>query len=254
MDLNNPCKILRIEDDFLSNNWQDREGSEKLFDIDVCSIEGEVDELRKTHNLPIDITKGDTLIRSPFDKKTYWRIEDYENNVISGKASIMLEIAQLLGAKHYHFECNLESIEERCNKFDMKGQYKVVKVTTSVKTEEEEKLKKQYNETNDFPNGYKCPTQEEYDKAKSIAVNSGLYGENDVKVLLDLCEPSKRNRIGERKVSFSVSTETNKAFDIAFNLNIMSDKFDLNDGFQRSIQYVKSMQMAFVFKFPDDIQ
>jgi len=245
-----PQKVLRIENDLFAENFSDREEAEKINDIDVCSYETELPEIIEKFCLPPDISIGDTLVRSPYDKETYWHIEDYEDKVAREKASIILQIAQLLGANHYSYNSHLKSMEERCSEFNADGTYKVVDVSVDVKKKEEEIIKGAYTDADDFPNAPERPSQEEFNEAMSLAKVSGLLGEPDVKALLKVCDPSKRNRLGQRKVIFSASTEANKALDIAFKLNVMKDVFKLNAGFHNSTKFVKSMQMTFIFTFP----
>lgn len=250
MDIEHPKKILRIENACLAENFLDREESEKVGDVDVCSYEDELPVLVEKLCLPPDIYIGSTLIRSPYDKEIYWDIEDYEEKVTRAKAAMILQIAQLLGAKEYEYSSSLKSIQERSSEFNADGTYKVVSVSLEIKNQEKEAIAGKYSDKNIFPNAPERPSQEDHQDALKLAKQTGLYGEPDINSLLKLCDPSKKNRLGTRIVEISASTESTKALDMAFGLNVMPDIFKLNAGFKRSTQYIKSIQMTFTFKFP----
>lgn len=250
MEINAPKRILRIEDTALAENFYDREESEKIGDVDVCSYEYDFPKLQESLCFPPDVYVGQTLIRSPYDKTIYWDIENYEENVARQKASVLLQIAQLLGAKEYEYTSNLKSMQQRSSDLNADGTYKVVSVEASVKKQEEERIAGSYSDHDVFPNPPERPSQEEYEEAIKIAKEAGLYGEPDVKSLLELCNPFKRNRLGPRKVKISASTEATKALNMAFGLTAMEGIFKLDAGFKRSTKYIKSIQMTFTFKFP----
>lgn len=245
---NNVLKpVVRIERDELARNFKYRDNADSVRDISIVSV----DDISKYSELPQKASIGDTFIQSPFDSSIYWTIEEFEFNTIRQKAAKMVEIAQLLGVKHYEYEGKLESLQEKNISFDADGKYKTISSDIKITKEEKERIENKYHGKNDFV-GLSRPSEEEHKQAIELAKKYGLYNETDVNNLLMLRDPKKRNQQTHLDVQFDSTSEANRSLDIAFKLNVMPNVFNLNASFHESTKFVKKINIHFVLDFPKD--
>lgn len=249
MNLDAPKRVIRIERDELARNFNEREdvNVSLLSKIDICSYEAELPVLIERYGLPKDIDEGDTFIQSPYDPKVYWRIEDYEDYTIRQKNNKMVEIAQLLGIKHYSCEVQLLELKKRQIDVNAKGGYKLVTADASVKSSIEESMKQTYKMENEWQG--KRPTQEKYKEALQIAKEYGLYNDPTVNNLLKMCDPSKENKLGKQKISYSINTDINKNLDIACNIASSAGLFNINAEFESKMEFHKELVVHFTMEF-----
>lgn len=247
MDNNVLKPVVRIERDELARNFKFRDNADYVQDISIVSVE----DISKYSELPQKASIGDTFIQSPFDPSIYWPLEKFEFNIICQKAAKMVEIAQLLGVAHYEYSAILETLQEKKIDFEADGKYKMVSSGIKITDEERKRTENKYHGKNDFL-GLSRPSEEEYQQAIELAKIYCLYNETDVNTLIKLRDPQKRNLQTHYDIQFDSTSEANRLLDIAFNLNIMPNVFNLSASFHESTKYVKKINIHFVLDFPKD--
>lgn len=233
-----------------------KEYSPEYFDnIDVCSLEYDLPTLKK-HSISFypggaTPSAGDTYVRSPFDPTIYISLSALKDYIIKQKVTCLFDIARNLGAKVMKGSFSVESVLAREWDASAKVKYKLVNCDASVKSEEEHKLNNEY--VIDSTSKGKKIIQDDWQRAKSKAEKYNLIIDPTVQNMLNALNPSENggNYDLTQHITFSMSAETNKSLDIAFNLNSVTGIFSLSTDFHSSTRYRYDTIVKIDFEFPE---
>ena len=223
--------------------------------IDVCSLEYDLPSLRENNIsfYPCDTTPsaGDTFVRSPFEPNVYVSISALKDYIIQQKCTCLFDIARSLGAKERKGTFTVEQVNSREWDASAKVKCKLVKCDASVKREEENKLNSKF--VIESTSKGKSITIEDWERAKKKAESYNLIADPTVKNMLNALNPLENggNHDLTQHISFSMSAETNKSLDIAFNLSSAIGFFSLSTDFQSSTKYRYETVVKIDFVFPE---
>ena len=179
----------------------------------------ELGEGNKHFRLPYDLTPGEVLIRDPYNQG-YILATEAEEDYLKAAAEGIFLIARCLGAtKITYKKCNIKQFK-RVIDSNNGLRYKVVDLKLDVKESKEEELKNNVLMTREFPKeNNQAFTQEQFEKAMSVATERGLLMSRDIRSLLDARNPDLGTPMTRQTVNVEISSSLNKALDIAFSLN-----------------------------------
>ena len=229
--------------------------SEYFDNIDVYSLEYDLPSLRENNIsfYPCDTTPsaGDTFVRSPFEPNVYVSISALKDYIIQQKCTCLFDIARSLGAKEMKGTFTVEQVNSREWDASAKVKCKLVKCDTSVKREEENKLNSKF--VIESTSKGKSITIEDWERAKKKAELYNLIDDPTVKNMLNALNPLENggNHDLTQHISFSMSAETNKSLDIAFNLCSTIGLFTLSADFHSSTKYRYETVVKIDFVFPE---
>jgi hypothetical protein len=257
MDSKHPKDVIILQHDELAykpNRYP--EYNQEYFDnIDICSLEYDL-PLLKENNIsfyPCDTTLsvGDTFVRSPYDKNLYINISALKDYIIQQKCTCLFDIARNLGAKEMKGSFTVEQVNSREWDISANVKCKLVKCDASVKREEEEKLNSKF--IIESTSKGKSITIEDWKRAKKKAEQYNLISDPTVKNMLNALNPIENggNHDLTQHISFSMSAETNKSLDIAFNLNSAVNIFKLSTDFHFATKYRYDTIVKIDFVFPE---
>lgn len=257
MDTKHPKDIIVFQHDELAYK-PDRysEYKHEYFDnIDICSIEYDLPVLGDNNisfypygSLPY---VGDTFVRSPYDRNLYINISSLKDYIIQEKCTCLFDIARNLGAKEMKGTFIVEQVTSREWDTSSKAKCKLVKCDVSVKKEEENKLNSKFVIESRLKG--KSITIEDWERARKKAELYNLISDPTVKNMLNALNPNENggNHDLTQHISFSMSSETNKSLDIAFNLNSAVNIFKLSEDFHSSTKYRYDTIVNIDFVFPE---
>ena len=223
--------------------------------IDVCSLEYDLPSLRENNIsfYPCVTTPsaGDTFVRSPFEPNVYVSISALKDYIIQQKCTCLFDIARTLGAKEMKGTFAVEQVYSREWDASAKGKCKFMECDASVKREEENKLNRNYVLKSTAKG--KSITYEDWQRAKKKAELYNLIADPTVKNMLNALNPLENggNHDLTQHISFSMSTETNKSLDIAFNLCSAVGIFKLSADFHSATKYRYVTVVKIDFVFPE---
>ena len=223
MDNNHLSPIIYVAESpeqVINYRW---ESVARFIDKRICVLlEEDVRKLGQGNEnflLPYDLNPGDVLIRHPYNQG-YVLATDAEDEYLKDVAEGIFLISRCLGASKITYKkCDIaESKREFQSNNDVS--YKVVNLEAEVKKSEEQKLLNKIVMTREFLK--QEFTQEQFDKAKSIAEERGLLVSKDIRSLLDARDPKFGAPMTQQTVKVEISSSLNKMLDIAFTLNVGS--------------------------------
>ncbi len=256
MDIKRPKNVIVLQHDELAFHPERyRDYSPEYFDnIDVCSLEYDLPSLRENNIsfYPCDTTPsaGDTFVRSPFEHNVYVSVSALKDYVIQQKCTCLFDIARNLGAKEMRGAFAVEQVNSR--EWDASAKVKkFMECDASVKREEENKLNRKYVLESRAKG--KSITYEDWQRAKKKAELYNLIADPTVKNMLNALNPLENggNHDLTQHISFSMSTETNKSLDIAFNLCSAEGFFKLSADFRSATKYRYETVVKIDFDFPE---
>lgn len=256
MDIKQLKDIIVLQHDELAYKpYRYSEYNPEYFDnIDVCSLEYDLPVLKENHIsfYPCDTpSAGDIFVRSPYEKNTYINISSLKDYIIQQKYTCLFDIARSLGAKEMKGTFTVEQVYSREWDASAKVKYKLIQCDASVKKEEEEKLNKKFTIVSKSKG--KSITIEDWKAAKMKAELYNLISDPTVKNMLNALNPIENggNHDLIQHISFSMSAETNKSLDTAFNLNSVIKLFKLSTDFNSATKYRYETVMNIDFVFPE---
>lgn len=257
MDTQQPKDVIIFQHDELAYHPERiPEYSPEYFDnIDVCSIEHELPSLieNQISFYPNDITPsaGDTFVRSPYEQNVYVNISTLKDYIIQQKCTCLFDIARNLGAKEMNGTFIVQQVNSREWDASANIKYKLVECDASVKQKEENQLNSRFEIVNKAKGN--SITIEDWERAKEKAKLYNLISDPTVKNMLNALNPNENggNHDVEQCISFSMSAETNKSLDIAFNLNSVAGVFKLGADFHSSTKYRYETIVKIKFIFPE---
>lgn len=257
MNTKQPKDVIVLQHDELAYHPERYpEYAPEYFDnIDVCSLEYDLPSLRDNNYefLPRDTTPsaGDTFVRSPYDPKVYVNVSALKDFVIQQKCTCLFDIARTLGAKEMKVTFIVEQVNSREWDASAKVKCKLIKCDASVKREEEDKLNRSFAIESTLIG--KTITIEDWERARKKAESYNLIADPTVKNMLNALNPLENggNHDLTQHISFSMSAETNKSLDVAFNLNSATGIFKLNADFHSSTKYRYETVVKIDFVFPE---
>lgn len=257
MDIKQPKDVIVLQHDELAFHPERYpEYAPEYFDnIDVCSLEYDLPSLKENNILfyPCDTTPsaGDTFVRSPYDQNVYVSISALKDYIIMQKCTCLFDIARNLGAKEMKGTFTVEQVNSREWDASAKMKCKLIKCDASVKSEEENKLNSKY--VIESTSKGKSITIKEWECAKKKAELYNLIADPTVKNMLNALNPLENggNHDLTQHITFSMSAETNKSLDIAFNLNSAIGIFKLSADFHSSTKYRYETVVKIDFIFPE---
>lgn len=186
-----------------------------------------VDKYKQNYEFKIKtkIVPGCMFVKHPNKKNLYIDIKDFEDVMLEYRFNSIERIASYLGAKHIN-SC-IETDDENEKQMGVKGAvtYDVVTMSGEYKSREHKKIT-QYKECEyKLVNSLTC---DNYNKALSIAEESGLRNDNDVEKLLEFRNPENQPKYEEYKISYVVSKESNSAKEIAASISAFAGKFSIS--------------------------
>lgn len=256
MDLNSPKDVIIFQHDELAykpSRYQEY-NFEYFEKIDICSIEYDLPVLRERNVLfypsSCSVSAGDTFARSPFEPNVYVNISALKDYEIQQKCTCLFDIARILGAKHMKGHFTVGEVCSREWNASAKGGCKFVKCDISVRRDEEDKLNRKFIIESTLKG--KSITIEDWERANRKAEAYNLKLEPTVRNMLNALNPIDNggNHDLTQHISFSMSAETNKALDIAFNLNSAAKIFKLSADFHSTTKYRYDTCVNIDFAFP----
>lgn len=166
--------------------------------------------------LPYDLTPGEALVRHPYNQGYLLLRDDAKEKYITETAEGMFLVARCLGATRIEYKkCD---IAEYKREIDSKNglKYKSVNVGLDVKHSLEEKYLRRIKMMREFPK--QEFTQANFEMAKQIAEERGLFWSADIRSLIDARDPRLGAPMTRQTVSLEVSSSLNQALDVAFSL------------------------------------
>ena len=254
MDTQQPKDVIIFQHDELAYHPERHpEYSPEYFDnIDVCSIEYELPSLKdKISFYPTTPSVGDTFVRSPYKQNVYINISELKDYIILQKYNCLVDIATDLGAKKMEGTFIVNQAKTRIWDASANIKCKYVECNASVKQTEQDELNKTYKLESQLIG--KSTTIEDWERAEKKAKEYNLKDDPNVRIMLNALKPIENggNRLVEHSFSCTMSTETNKALDIAFNLNSVAGIFKLGADFHSSTKYRYETIVKMKFVFPE---
>lgn len=257
MNTKQPKDVLVLQHDELAYHPERYpEYAPEYFDnIDVCSLEYDLPSLKENNFsfFPCDTTPsaGDTFVRSPYEPNVYVSVSALKDYIIQQKCTCLFDIARTLGAKEMKGTFIVEQVNSREWDASAKVKCKLIKCDASVKREEEDKLNRTF--TIESTSKGKSITIDDWERARKKAELYNLSADPTVKNMLNALNPSDNggNHDLTQSISFSMSAETNKSLDVAFNLNSATGIFKLNADFHSSTKYRYETVVKIDFVFPE---
>lgn len=223
-----PSVIYVAESPEQARNYIWLSGAEKL-DKNIAILEpNKIKELGKDKEhfyLPYDLTPGEVLVRHPYNQG-YILATDAEEQYLSASAEGIFLAARCLGAtKISYVKHNISEYKREINT-NGEVEYKAVKTDYSIKHTTEEKLLNMIKMTRTFPKQdfSKC----QFDKAKSILEERGLFLSREIRSLIDARDPEMGCPMSSQTIHTKISSSLNKVLDVAFSLKVLPTTFSLN--------------------------
>ncbi|KAA6349041.1 hypothetical protein EZS27_003532 [termite gut metagenome] len=213
--------VIYLVEDEKSINYKYEKNYDKLDgNIQICSYEYDAPILKEQCRIisKKPLSKGDILIKHPYEDNCYIHIEESEDVIFKYKCNKISDIARLLGASKC--KTTLELQEEGERTFEINGGTTTKKASLDMyyKTEESNKLTKKYATEDIYAEGNLSFTQEGYEEAQKIAK---LFNDLDIHGLVEKRSPNHPNLLKKRTVSVELATEFNHSLDCAITLKAL---------------------------------
>lgn len=195
--------------------------------------------------LPYDLTPGEVLVRHPYNQG-YIQAADAEEEYLQASAEGMFLIARCLGATKIIYKKS--NIAEYKREIDSNNciTYKVVDINLDFKNFTEEKFCNKINMTREFSK--QEFTQEQFEKAKSIAKERGFFMSSKIRSLIEARDPEICPPLLRQETEVEISSSLNKVLDIAFSLNTVPFfKLDSNTKIATQKKIVLSVKWEILF-------
>ena len=229
--------IILVEPDEIASGYKYwKEAGQLAKSIVVCSDEYDLPEFQKLfYFYPQHPQRGDVYVRSPFRNDTFYEVSQFQDNVVKEKCHCLSKIASLLGASSFNASIEVESVKERG--WDLNVGMKTIKVDGdfNLKRQEAERVTKKCLISDTYKK--EQLTIQNYEKAIQLAKKYGLYGDPDVRGLLEKCNPMDCSMLSHEKVVCNLTSEVNSSLDLAFSINAMKGVFTIGANFVEHTKY-----------------
>lgn len=236
--LENKAEILAKENNNIPEIYRIREDLYSFFDSPVSIWEvlflkkcrcddskirilsvNELNEIKEKNGItfkPVSFFEERQLfIRHPFIPNTFIDVNTTESEIFIEKINLLSRIVQLLGATEIAGEAIFINEEERFVNRKGNVSYHSISFGAEEKKELSDYYKEHYKQTDTFPPV--ANNIEKWKQAKEIAVKYGLDKDKVIEALIIQRHPDN-NPIKSRELTFDMTCEINRSFDLAFEL------------------------------------
>jgi hypothetical protein len=220
-------EVIYLVEDERSINYKYEKNYDKIDkNIQICSYEYDAPILKEQCRIiPYDsLSKGDILIKHPYEKNCYIHIEESEDEIFKYKCQKISKIAGLLGASICDIKLELKEEEEKIFEKNGKITVKKIGIDARKKKEESEKLSQKFIIKDTYTAGNSF-TEGGYKKAKEIAE---CFNDTSINGLVEMRSPDFHDQLKKRMISVELTREFNRSLDYAITLNALPKVFTLS--------------------------
>jgi hypothetical protein len=238
--------IVILEQHDVERCHYEEDGNALLLDEEIYVLEFPIqDSNPATQNL-VDsglVRPGTVLVQSPFDKDVYEDVAEATQRFALAKHMYFSTFCMYLGAR----EVTIEQIELRRvsgkTTLNLKGGIPALSGDLSAKSEEIDAFRSQLTLRDSFTGG-----QADLQAAEELLRRRGLFGDANLRTLLDMRRASSPNQIVSRTITLNLSNEVKRNLGVIGRLKIakfIKLEADFGRAVREQSEYTVTVQVIF---------